>query len=59
MTEKKIEITAELREGVSTKTNQPYRFYTYYMIVNGVQVALRPENRTAGALLEWYLDNQK
>ena len=36
MTEKKIEITAELREGVSTKTNQPYRFYTYYVIVNGV-----------------------
>lgn len=54
---KKIEVNAELKEGVSKNTNQPYRFYVYNVLVNGVIVNLRPEDRTAGALLEHYVDN--
>ena len=54
---KKIEVNAELKEGISKSTNQPYRFYVYNVLVNGVIVKLRPEDRTADALLEYYVDN--
>ena len=55
---KELVVTAELKEGVSTKTNNPYRFYAFSVIVNGIPVALRPENPTAGKLLEVFLDSQ-
>ncbi len=55
---KEMIVTAELREGISRNTNEPYRFYVYYIDVNGVKVYLKPESRLAGDILSSFVDSQ-
>ena len=55
---KKLEVDCELREGVSSKTNQPYRFYVYTVTVNGIKIQLKPESGLAGRMLETVVDGQ-
>lgn len=49
---KTIEITATLRDGVSSKTGKPYHFYVYTYEYNGVEIQLKPCVFQLGALLE-------
>lgn len=54
----KMEVEVELKEGVSSKTNNPYHFYAFTIMVNGFPVELKPKDGTSGKFLELYFDSQ-
>lgn len=58
MNTKTLDLTAELREGTSRNTGRPYRFYIFYVEVNGVKIPMKPENHLASDVLASHLDNE-
>lgn len=53
MENKKMELFAELKEGVS-KDGKPYRFYNFYTVIKelgNLKISLKPLDRTGQELL--------
>ena len=40
--------------GTSSKTNKPYAFNKYFVLVNGIELQMTPSDRTVQQVLEQY-----
>ena len=51
-------LNQEKIEGVSSKDNKPYSFEAYYVVVNGIQLRLKPSDETVKQVLKQYYEKE-